>query len=115
MKKILQKIYFLPFFFVVSPIYADDAPPPRLAPEPGEGVGGPSIASITDKVLDYLFPIAGLIALIFVIQGGYMWIISAGDPGKVKQAQGTLTWAIIGLVIVAVIFGVLKALIKFLS
>lgn len=115
MKKLLKKIYFLPFLLLAFPVYAQDAPPPRLAPEPGEGGVGPSIASITDKVLEYLFPIAGIIALIFIIQGGYMWIISGGDPSKVKQAQGTLTWAILGLVITAVIFSVLRILIDFLS
>jgi hypothetical protein len=86
-------------------------PPPTLG---GDG-NGPSIAGIVDTLLDYLFPIAGVIALIFIIMGGYMWIISAGDPSKVKQAQGTLTWAIIGLVVVMVIFSVLRILINFLS
>ena len=44
-----------------------------------------------------------------------MWIVSGGDPGRVKQAQGTLTWAIFGLVIVLVIFGLLRIVINFLS
>jgi hypothetical protein len=90
------------------PDYPD---PPKLG---GDG-DGPSLVSITDKVLEQLFPIAGLIALIFVVIGGYMWMISAGDPNRVKQAQGTLTWAIIGLLVIAVIFGVLRVLINFLS
>jgi hypothetical protein len=82
------------------------APPPTF-----EG----NVSGIVDKVLGYLFPIAGVIALIFIIMGGYMWIVSAGDPNKVKQAQGTLTWAIFGLIIVMVIFGVIRILINFLS
>jgi hypothetical protein len=44
-----------------------------------------------------------------------MWIVSGGDPSRVKQAQGTLTWAILGLVIVLVIFGILRIVINFLS
>jgi hypothetical protein len=74
-----------------------------------------NVSNIVEKILGYLFPIAGLIALIFVVVGGYMWMISAGDPNRVKQAQGTLTWAIIGLFVIAVIFGVLRVLINFLS
>jgi type IV secretory pathway VirB2 component (pilin) len=57
------------------------------------------IASI-DGVLEYLVPVAALVAVVFVIIGGYMWMTSAGDPDRVKQAQGTLTWAVIGLIFV---------------
>jgi hypothetical protein len=131
MKKLLKKIYFFTFLFLafamfVSPVRlfaAPSTPPPPPTnpnPNPSPSVDPPTLeggqlADIVDKVLEYLFPIAGIIALIFIIQGGYMWIISGGDPSKVKQAQGTLTWAILGLVIVAVVFGVLRILIDFLS
>jgi type IV secretory pathway VirB2 component (pilin) len=54
-----------------------------------------------DKVLDYIFPIGVFLAVIFIVIGGYMWMSSAGNPEKVKQAQGTLTWAIIGLILLA--------------
>ena len=40
--------------------------------------------------------------------GGYMWISSSGDPAKIKQAQGTLTWAIIGLLFTILTPSVLK-------
>jgi hypothetical protein len=53
-----------------------------------------------DDILNYIFPLAGLLAIVFIIIGGYMWMTSAGNPDKVKQAQGTLTWAVIGLVFV---------------
>ncbi len=108
MKKIFTKIIALPVFFLTNPVFAQtdsDAPPT---------ISG-NIGPIVERVTNYLFPIAGLLALIFVIIGGYMWIISGGDPGRVKQAQGTLTWAILGLVIVLVIFGVLRIVINFLS
>ena len=98
--------------FLVLPVYADEGSPQRIVPEGG----GPGlISSIVDKVLGYLFPLAGLIAVIFIIQGGYMWIISAGDPARVKQAQGTLTWAVIGLIVILIIFSVLQVILKFMS
>jgi len=77
----------------------------------------PTIAGLGDmvtKVINYLFPIAGLVCLVFIIQGGYMWIVSAGNPESLKKAQGTLTWAIIGLVLTMIIFGILTVLLNFL-
>jgi type IV secretory pathway VirB2 component (pilin) len=108
MKKILTKIVALPVFFLANPVLAQTDPdaPPKLAE---------NIQPIVDNILGYLFPIAVLLSFIFIIVGGYMWIISGGDPARTKQAQGTLTWAILGLVIVLVIFGIIRILINFLS
>jgi uncharacterized membrane protein len=50
-----------------------------------------------DTVIEWLLPIGVIVSVVFIIIGGYMWMTSAGNPDKVKQAQGTLTWAILGL------------------
>lgn len=105
MKKFFTKIIAFPIFLLASPVFAQDEPPKI------EG----NIEPIVERITGYLFPVAVLISLIFVVMGGYMWIISGGDPSRVKQAQGTLTWAILGLVIVLVIFGILRIVINFLS
>ena len=109
MKKLFKKLFLsllLFLGFVGGTIVYAQEPPPTL-----EG----NITPIVERVLGYLFPIAGVIAVIFIIQGGYMWIISAGDPSKVKQAQGTLTWAVIGLVFILIIFSILQSVLKFMS
>jgi len=91
MKNIKGILFALGLMTVATPVFAEE--PARI----GE------IANILDKVMDIVFPAAGLICVVFIIIGGYMWIASAGDPAKVKQAQGTLTWAIIGLIFVMVV------------
>jgi type IV secretory pathway VirB2 component (pilin) len=53
-----------------------------------------------DTAISFLLPIGVIVSIIFVIIGGYMWMTSAGNPDKIKQARGTLTWAIIGLVLI---------------
>jgi type IV secretory pathway VirB2 component (pilin) len=105
MKKFLKYISIVPSFLFVTPVFAED--PPSF------GSAGGSLASMVDTILGYLFPLAGLICLIFIIQGGYMWMVSAGDPARVKQAQGTLTWAILGFIFVMVILALLQGVIEF--
>jgi type IV secretory pathway VirB2 component (pilin) len=107
-KSILKYVYITSLLFIASPLFSADDEPPKLG-------GSNGLATLVDRVLGYLFPLAGLICLIFIIQGGYMWIISAGDPARVKQAQGTLTWAILGLVIVTIIFTILRAILDFIA
>ncbi len=73
------------------------------------------MVDIFAKILQYVYPIAGIISVIFLIIGGYMWMTSVGDPIKIKQAQGTLTWAVIGLVFTLLSFGILKVIVMFLE
>lgn len=67
-----------------------------------------------DTVMDFLVPLGVILAVIFAIIGGYMWMSSAGNPDKVKQAQGTLTWAIIGLVFITLVVLLLKTLFDYI-
>ena len=41
----------------------------------------------------------GYVAIVFIVYGGYLYIMSVGEPGKVASAKKTLANAIIGLVI----------------
>lgn len=100
MKNIKGILFSLGLMTVATPVFADE--PARI----GE------IALILDRVMNIVFPAAGLICVVFIIIGGYMWIASAGDPSKVKQAQGTLTWAIIGLVFVLVSVLVVRTIVN---
>lgn len=43
--------------------------------------------------------VVGYAAIIFVIFGGYKYIMSTGDPGKTKEAKTIITNALIGLII----------------
>ncbi len=72
------------------------------------------ISEIFQNVMELVFPIGGLVAVGMVIYGGYMWMIAGGDPSKAKQAQGVLTWAIIGLLFLAVFGLLLKLFLDFL-
>lgn len=72
---------------------ANESSPPTI-----EGIFGP-----IDTIFAVLIPIGALLAILFVIIGGYMWMTAAGNPDKIKQAQGTLTWAIIGLIFVSIV------------
>jgi hypothetical protein len=53
-----------------------------------------------DTVISWLVPIGVILSLVFIIMGGYMWMTSAGNPDKIRQAKGTLTWAILGLILI---------------
>lgn len=65
------------------------------------GNGEDSIASIAHNVVNIFSIIVGVVAIIMIIWGGFRYITSGGDSGRVGSAKNTLIYAIIGLIIVA--------------
>lgn len=76
------------------------------------GFGLPNVAANQGQLANILnriiFPIAGVVAVIFVIIGGIMFTISEGDPGKVKNARNTIIYSIVGLIFIIMAFAVVQ-------
>lgn len=87
----------------VDKVYA--AEPPRID----------DLFSVVDNVLDKITPVAVILTVIMFIVGGYMWIVSAGNPDSVKKAQGTMTWAVIGFVFIFLSKSILSLVVNFLG
>lgn len=52
------------------------------------------------NVLNLALFAAGALALIFILLGGLQYILSSGNPQNIAKAKNTITYAIVGLVIV---------------
>jgi hypothetical protein len=61
-----------------------------------------TIGSVAGNLIDAAFALAGLIALFYLIIGGYKYITSGGNPEAIDMAKATITNAIIGLVVILV-------------
>ena len=53
------------------------------------------------SAIDWFIGMAGIVAAIFIVVGGWGYMTSQGDPGKLQKAKATLIYALIGLLIVA--------------
>ena len=51
------------------------------------------------EVLNWIFGIIGIVAVIMIILGGFTLMTSSGDPGKVKKGKDTILYGVIGLVV----------------
>ena len=52
--------------------------------------------------------IVGALAVVFIIIAGIKFITGAGDDKKMESARNTLTYAIIGLVVTALAFVIMR-------
>lgn len=53
------------------------------------------------NLIQWVLGMAGAVAAIFVVVGGWGYITASGDPNKLQKAKTTILYALIGLAIVA--------------
>jgi hypothetical protein len=68
------------------------------------------IGSLISSLIPYILVLAGLILFIFLIIGGFGLLTSGGSPDKVKAAQGKITSAVIGFVIIFISYWLVRIL-----
>ena len=59
-----------------------------------------NIAGVINGILPYIFAAASIGLLVYLILGGFQLMTSRGDPKAAQGAQGKITNAIIGFVII---------------
>lgn len=52
------------------------------------------------RTLSLVLALLGLVAVIMVVWGGFTWLTSGGDEGKVESAKKIISAAVIGLIVV---------------
>lgn len=56
-----------------------------------------------------------LLAFVFVVFGGWKWLISQGDKKKLEEARTTIIWAVVGVFVVAFAFLVVNIIGQFFN
>ena len=100
---------------LVKVVYAETNLPSYPTSVPGAPAGlinlnntNLTLGDIIGKLLPYVYVVAGLILLLMLIAGGIGLMTSAGNPDKSKAAQGRITGALIGFVIIFVSYFIAK-------
>lgn len=62
------------------------------------------IMQVVVNVVNFLFNLAGPLSVLVIILGGFLYIISGGNPEQAKMAKGAVTAGIVGFVIILVAF-----------
>ncbi len=56
--------------------------------------------AIVANILNIIISLAGVVLLLMLIMGGFGYITSGGDKEKAAKAKNTLTYAILGLLVI---------------
>jgi hypothetical protein len=93
-------------FYLLAPMIAFAQCPPGY--ENLCKVGPDTNPDLFANIVQFLIVIAIVVSAIFMIWGGIKWVTSGGDKGKVEQARGAITGAIIGLLISLLAFAIVS-------
>jgi len=64
------------------------------------------IAVFAGNIIRAVLGLLGILILIFILYGGYLWLVSGGNDQMVKKAKDILTSAFIGLIIVLAAYAI---------
>lgn len=72
--------------------------------------GAEFFSKLVQSVLGLAFVIAAIIFIFMMVIGAIQWITSGGDKQAVQSAQGKITSAIIGLIILISSYAIVKVI-----
>ncbi len=78
-------------------------------------VGQTTATGLIAMIVKYMLYFAGIIAVVFVIIGGYYYITARGNEEQATKGRQTLVYALIGVAIVILSYVIVSALTKQLT
>lgn len=63
---------------------------------------------LVGRVVDILLLLAGIVAFFYVLYGGFLYLTAGGDSGAVTKARTTIFNAIVGILIIAASYAIVR-------
>lgn len=83
-------------------------------PTGAQGTNDGNLKDAAKKIIDWALYLAAIVAVIFIIIGGFYYITARGNDDQAKQGRKTLTNALIGLTLVILSFVIVQVVYKFI-
>ncbi|MFA6525857.1 MAG: hypothetical protein WCT26_00375 [Candidatus Buchananbacteria bacterium] len=110
----LLAFLFILFFMPLAVSAAGDIPTAAGVVQ-GTGIPMVNLTVFLLAILRVFFGLLGVIAVLLLIYGGFIWMTAGGDPGKVDKAKQIIYNTIIGLIIIFSAFAISSFLMSWLS
>lgn len=79
-------------------------PPPALLQD---------IEVVFNNIVQIILYLAGIVAFIYLLLGGFHYLNAGGDPKAAAQARTTVTYAVWGLILVVIAWIILRLIERF--
>lgn len=72
------------------------------------GFGAAGIGNFLTNVIILIYVVAAIVFVFMVVISAFQWIVSGGDKEKIAAARQRLTWAIVGITLLALAFVIIN-------
>lgn len=103
------------WFFFATPALAQGTPGIDVGFESTLALPATDIRLIVANVINVALSFLGIIAVILVLYGGFLWMTSAGNEDKLKTAKKILINAAIGLLIILTAYAIVQFVFRLLG
>ena len=111
MKKLVTSLSLLTYLMLVPSAFAQKV---ETCPEGNfKGLCDLSFSNVLPGLISTIFIIAIVVALLYLIWGGFKWLTSGGDKQAVTSAREHIIAALIGLVIIFLAYFILNLVLQF--
>ena len=105
--KLVERLKYLGMLAALAQVTpAPPIEPIPIAPVPSD------IMSLVRRIIGWILLIAGIVAVIYLIYGGYQYLTAGGDPERATKAKTTIINAIIGIIIIALSYAIYTVVIR---
>lgn len=86
----------------------ESANPPDICKDLSVPDGQKAVDRTVTNVINILFYVIGIIAVIMIIIGGIKYVTSNGDSSSISSAKNTILYAVIGLVVALMAYAIVN-------
>jgi NAD/NADP transhydrogenase beta subunit len=113
MKKLLISVMILFSFLglLVAPVAVNAAlTPPPAEDDVTKGTAPPtnSVETAINNIMNWFFVIVLIVAVIFLLWAGFLFITAGGDPDKVNTARQNVMYAMVGVAVAVLAKGIVS-------
>ncbi len=69
-------------------------------------VGEQDLPTIIGRLINVFIGLLGVIMVVLVLYGGYLWMTAAGDPEKVKKGRQIIIMASAGIIVILAAYAI---------
>lgn len=73
-------------------------------------LGNAGLTDILDRILNFLFNVAIVLAPVMVLISGIMFLTAAGSPNQVSRAKSILIWTVVGFAVILLSKGLIAVI-----
>lgn len=74
-----------------------------------------TVDGVLANIIGVFLGVVGGVAVFIFVYGGFMMMISAGNPERVKKGQSAMVWAALGLIVIFGSYGITQFIFQLIA